>query len=122
LRLLACMTTALIAAGAVAAGSDSGVHGVVTLSPTCGGPQREGDAPCQAPYADAEVRLISASGATVASTRTSSAGHYLLFAPVGHYRVQVTTPVRITRCPSPDVVVEEKRMNVVDIDCDSGMR
>lgn len=121
-RLLAWTACTLIASSAVAAGGgSSGVHGAVTLSPACGGPQREG-VTCSAPYADVELRLIADGGATVASTRTSSAGRYLLPAPAGHYRLQVMTPIKFTRCPSPEVLVTGKESSVVDIDCDSGMR
>ena len=121
-RLRGWLTCALIATGAAAAsGGSSGVQGAVTLSPTCGGPQREGVA-CNAPYADVELRLLASDGAAVASTRTSATGHYLMAAPAGRYRVQVMTPVRITRCPSPDVLVVAKQTSVVDIECDSGMR
>ena len=118
---LAC---ALIASGAASASGDAGpgVQGVVTLSPTCGGPQREGGAACEAPYAGAEVRLVSGNGATVAAARTTTAGRYLVSAPAGHYRVMVTTPIRFTRCPSPEVVVTEGKVSVVDVECDSGMR
>ena len=121
-RLVGWLTCALIATGAVAAsGGSSGVQGSVTLSPACGGPQREGVA-CTAPYADVELRLLASDGAAVASARTSATGHYLLAAPAGRYRVQVMTPVRITRCPSPEVVVVAKQTSVADIECDSGMR
>ena len=121
-RLMGWLTCALIATGAAAAsGGSSGVQGTVTLSPACGGPQREGVA-CTAPYADVELRLIGSDGATVASTRTSPGGHYLLAAPAGRYRVQVMTPVKITRCPSPEVLVVAKQTGVADIECDSGMR
>ena len=121
-RLVGWLTCALIATGAVAAsGGSSGVQGSVTLSPACGGPQREGVA-CTAPYADVELRLLASDGAAVASARTSATGHYLLTAPAGRYRVQVMTPVRITRCPSPEVLVVAKQTSIVDIECDSGMR
>ena len=116
-RLLACMLIG--ASGGAAAGS--GVEGTVTLSPACGGPQREG-AGCQAPYADVEVRLIGHGGSVVATARTSSAGRYLLPAPAGNYHLQVMTPIKITRCPSPAVKVTQQQISVVDIDCDSGMR
>ena len=127
-RLLGWLACALIATGAAAAGSGSGkgsgtagVQGTVTLSPTCGGAQREGVA-CNAPYADVELRLLASDGSAVASTRTTTTGHYLMTAPAGRYRVQVMTPVRITRCPSPEVVVVAKQTSVADIECDSGIR
>ena len=97
------------------------MQGTVTLSPSCGGPQREGIA-CSAPYADVELRLITSAGAVLGSTRTSATGHYQLTVPAGRYRVQVMTPVKITRCPSPEVVVVAKQTSVADIECDSGMR
>ena len=115
-RLMRWLTCALIATGAAAASGGSGVQGTVMLSP-----QREGVA-CSAPYADVELRLIASGGATVASTRTSPAGRYLLAAPAGRYRLQVMTPVKITRCPSPEVLVVAKETSVADIECDSGMR
>ena len=121
-RLLGWLTCALIATGAAAAsGGSSGVQGTVTLSPACGGAQREGVA-CNAPYADVELRLLASDGAAVASTRTSATGHYLLATQAGRYRVQVMTPVRITRCPSPEVLVVARQTSTVDIECDSGMR
>lgn len=121
-RLMGWLTCALIATGAAAASSgSSGVQGTVTLSPSCGGPQREGIA-CSAPYADVELRLITSAGAVLGSTRTSATGHYQLTVPAGRYRVQVMTPVKITRCPSPEVVVVAKQTSVADIECDSGMR
>ena len=121
-KLLGWLTCALIATGAAAASSGSaGVQGIVTLSPACGGAQREGVA-CNAPYADVELRLVASDGSTVASTRTATNGHYLLTAPAGRYRVQVMTPAKITRCPSPEVLVVAKQTSVADIECDSGMR
>ena len=121
-RLLGWLACALIATGAAAAGGgSSGVQGTVTLSPSCGGAQREGVA-CNAPYADVELRLLASDGSTVASTRTATTSHYLMTAPAGRYRVQVMTPVKITRCPSPEVLVVAKQTSIADIECDSGMR
>ena len=119
--LVACM---LIGTSAVASGggaSNSGVEGTITLSPASGGPQRESGA-SPAPFADVEVRLIGHGGAVVASARTSSAGHFVLEAPIGDYHLQVMTPIKFTRCPSPSVKVTQRQMSVVDVDCDSGMR
>ena len=113
-------------AGALAAGGvSSGVQGVVTLSPSCGGAQREG-VDCHAVYANVELRLVAGDGAAVAvavaTTRSSASGQYRLTAPAGHYRVQVMTSAKLPRCPSPDVVVMDGKYAVVDIDCDTGMR
>lgn len=112
------LTTSALAAGS---GAGSGVTGTVTTSPSCGGAQREG-ADCHAAYAAVELRLLSGSGAVVASTRTSSAGRYRLAAPAGAYRLQVMTAFKFTRCPQPEVAVRDAAFTVTDIDCDSGMR
>lgn len=112
------MTTSAIA---TTSGGGSGVQGAVTMSPSCGGAQREG-ADCHAAYAAVELRLLSGSGAAVASTRTSSAGLYRLAAPPGQYRLQVMTAIKLTRCPQPEVMVRDDAYTVIDIDCDSGMR
>ena len=120
--LLAGLTCTLLAIGVLAAGAaPSGVQGTVTLSPACGGAQREGTE-CKAPFADAELRLIADSGAVAGSTRTTSTGHYLLPAPAGRYHLQVMTAIKLPRCPKPGVVVSLQTVSVVDIDCDSGMR
>jgi hypothetical protein len=111
-------TSALASGGGAA---NSGVEGTITLSPAGGGPQRE-SASAQAPYAGVEVRLVGHGGAVVASARTSPAGHFVLPAPAGTYQLQVMTPIKFTRCPSPAVQVAQQQVSVVDIDCDSGMR
>jgi len=106
---------------AAAAGGRSGIQGAVTLSPACGGAQKEGT-DCRAPYADVEIRLLADSGAVAATARTTSAGGYRLYAPAGHYRVRVMTPIKLPRCPTPEALVTDGARTIVDIDCDSGMR
>ncbi len=107
--------------GAAAGRSNSGVRGAVTLSPACGGPQREGIT-CSAAYADVELRLLSDGGTPLASARTSSTGRFRLTVPAGHYLVKVMTTSKMTRCPAIAVVVTAQAFSVVDIECDSGMR
>lgn len=120
--LAASLACAVMTTGALAAsGVSSGVQGVVTLSPACGGAQREG-ADCRAVFANVELRLVAGDGAAVATTRSSASGQYRLAAPAGHYRLQVMTSAKLPRCPSPDVVVMDGKYAVVDIDCDTGMR
>ena len=121
-RLIGWLACTLVATSAAAAGGGpSGVQGAVTLSPSCGGAQREGDA-CTAPYAGVEVRLVGDGGTVAASARTSPAGRFVLPSPPGRYRVQVMTGSKITRCPLLDVVVTAQVLSRVDVECDSGMR
>lgn len=121
-RLIATLAGLLAAIGTAATGAGhSGVQGAVTLSPSCGGAQREGES-CTAPYAGVELRLIDDGGAVAAATRTTATGSFMLPAPAGRYRVQVMTGSKITRCPPIDVVVTAKALSRVDIECDSGMR
>lgn len=112
-----------VAAGSTLAvgGNRSGIEGTVTLSPTCGGPQREG-VDCRVPYADVELRLLRKDGSVASQAKTSPSGQYRLPAPAGHYQVQVMRPNKITRCPRLDAVVEPRGYTAIDIECDSGIR
>lgn len=105
-------------AGAAEAG---GIHGTVSLSPSCPGAQVEGGN-CRAPYSDAQLRLMALDGSQVAAGSSSASGRFQLMAPAGRYRLQVTVPAKPVRCPVTEVVVTETRSTLVDIDCDSGMR
>lgn len=116
--IAACGTTVSVT---TAGAGPSGVQGGVSLSPTCGGAQREGT-DCRAAYADVELRLLSASGEVVASARTSADGQYRLPAAAGRYRLQVVGRAKPMRCPVPDVVVSDGAFSTVDISCDTGMR
>jgi len=105
-------------AGAAEAG---GIHGTVSLSPSCPGAQVEGGK-CRAPYGDAQLRLMGLDGSQVAAGSSSASGRFQLMAPAGRYRLQVILPAKPVRCPVTEVVVTETRSTLVDIDCDSGMR
>lgn len=117
------LVAATLSVGVLGADNERGeVEGTVSLSPGCSGPTREGTASCRVPYADVEVRLLAGNGAMLTGVYTSAIGRYRLTAPPGHYRVQVVTPTKITRCPMPSVTVTTLASSLVDIDCDSGMR
>lgn len=120
-HLAACLLIGTNAATASGGAANSGVEGTITLSPASGGPQSDRRV-LEVPYPDVELRLVEHGGTVVASARTSSAGHFVLPAPAGDYHLQVMTPVKFIRCPSPAVKLTQQKVSVVDVDCDSGMR
>lgn len=117
---LSCLMA--IGANAYAASATlSGVKGRITLSPTCGGPPREGE-DCQAPYAQVEIRLLNEAGSVIGQTRTSSQGLFQMAAAAGRYQLQVMPAEKITRCPLVAVQISADSWASVTLDCDSGMR
>lgn len=126
LRGFICLSVSLLGALLVpaahgGAAEASGIHGTVSLSPSCPGAQAE-DANCRAPYGGADLHLTALDGRLVATGRSSSAGRFQLLAPAGQYRLRVSAPAKPVRCPVTDLVVAALRSTLVDIDCDSGMR
>jgi hypothetical protein len=121
LGLLSCSMMMSTNAYAAPPANSSGVKGRVTLSPTCGGPPREGE-DCQAPYAQVEIRLLDEAGSVAGQTRTSPQGQFHIAAAAGRYRLQVMTLEKITRCPLVHVLISANTVASVDLDCDSGMR
>jgi hypothetical protein len=104
--------------------SDSPSHrlaGVVWISPTCGGPQREGDL-CRSPLTGVEVRLSERGGRIAASATTDATGAFAMKAPAGRYRLHVVVGVKMTRCPDLDVTLPTVKSAPVELECDSGMR
>jgi hypothetical protein len=104
--------------------SDSPSHrlaGVVWISPSCAGAQREGDL-CRAPLAGVEVRLSESGGRVAASATTDANGAFAMQAPAGRYRLHVVGIARIPRCPDLDVTLPMVKSAPVELECDSGMR
>ncbi len=97
------------------------VIGEVTLSPTCGGPQRPGQI-CEKPFAGAVVQLFDQFDTYVDSTKTNEKGLFELSAAPGEYMLRVETPGRLPSCPETPVRVPEDGKVMVEIDCDTGIR
>jgi hypothetical protein len=121
LGLLSCLMAMCAGVYAAPPADSSGVKGRITLSPTCGGPPREGE-DCQAPYAQVEIRLLNEAGSVMGQTRTSAQGLFQIAAAAGRYRLQVMPSGKITRCPIVYVQISANTLASVDVDCDSGMR
>lgn len=112
----------LLMAGVAASSAPlPGITGTVTLSPTCGGPDLEGRG-CSQPLPHVVVRLLDATGATLAEARTDAQGHFDIPRPsvLGDLQLQVVTAGKLPRCPV--VTVPAAGAAPLRIDCDSGRR
>ena len=97
------------------------VHGIVWISPTCAGAQKEGE-PCRTPRADAKVQLEDENGRVAASSKTDTKGEFSLQAPAGNYRLQAIGLGKVMRCPHRPVTLPMSKPSPVNLECDSGMR
>src|SRR5438874_1086308 len=96
MTLITAMTDSLSAATADSA--EYRLAGVVWISPTCAGAQREGD-PCREPLAGVEVRLSDSAGRIQGTARTDANGAFAIRAPLGQYRLHVVGLTKVPRCP-----------------------
>lgn len=69
----------------LASAGDSGIEGVITVSPARPGPIREGESG-KAPVANTAF-VVKKGDEKVASFTTDAAGHFRLILPAGHYIV-----------------------------------
>ena len=100
---------------------DYPIAGVVWISPTCAGAQREGDL-CRAPLAGVEVRLGDEGGRVVASASTDASGAFVMRAPAGRYWLHVAGASKVRRCPDLAITLPMAKPTPVELECDSGMR
>ncbi len=99
----------------------TGIEGVITISPTHGGPIRE-DEPVSKGLANIEFEARSEKG-TVASFTTDDQGRFRVSLPPGHYSVsRKGVKHRIGRFGPFEVDVVAGKMSKVQWNCDSGMR
>ena len=100
--------------------ADTGIEGVINVSPSRPGPQREG-MPSKAPVANTTF-VVKQGEKTVTSFTTDAAGHFRVTLPPGHYIVtREDAGARIGRW-SFEVDVASGKMATVDWTGDSGMR
>lgn len=100
--------------------SGTGAYGYVMAGPTCP-VERQGQA-CLPRPVSAGIDAHSASGATVASTRSDSYGRYALELSPGTYTVVVVLPSGLPRCPETSVAVHPGFATRADVSCDTGIR
>jgi hypothetical protein len=101
--------------------SESGIEGLISISPAHGGPQRVGETNTR-PLANAEF-VVSNENGVVANFTTDNQGHFRVPVAAGHYTVTRKGAAKgIGRCGLFDVDVAAGQFAKVEWTCDSGMR
>ncbi len=100
--------------------AETGIEGVITVSPARPGPQREG-MPSKAPVADTTF-VVKQEDKTIASFKTDATGHFRVALPPGHYIVSREGPNAAIGRWHFEIDVAAGKMATVDWTADSGMR
>ena len=112
---------AYAASGQTPSGGESGIEGVISISPARPGPTRI-DAPGSVPLANATF-VIENNNREVASFTTDDKGHFRAALPPGHYKVSLKgRKSGIGRFGPFEVDVSSGKITNVQWDCDSGIR
>jgi Prealbumin-like fold domain len=120
LLVFTAMATCLLQAQAQPT-SDSGIEGMINVSPARPGPARVG-APNSRPLTNTAFVVRNASG-VVATFTTDAEGRFRASLPPGHYTVSLKgEQPRIGHFGPFEVDVAGGRMTTVGWQCDSGMR
>ena len=113
--------SALFSPGQTPSGAETGIEGVITISPTQAGPVRD-DSPPSRPLANAAFAVENEKG-EVASFTTDAQGHFRTSVPPGHYKVSMKgRKSSIGRFGPFEVDVVAGKMTKVQWECDSGIR
>ena len=108
-------------AGQTPSGGESGIEGIITISPSSPGPARV-DAPGSVPLANATFVVENKDG-EVASFTTDDKGHFRTALPPGHYKVSLSgRKTSIGRFGPFEADVALGKMTNVQWECDSGIR
>ena len=100
---------------------ETGVQGVILVSPIHGGPSKQGD-PESAPLANTEF-LVAKENSTVASFKTDDQGRFRVSLPAGHYTISKKGGRAAIGGYGPfEVDVAAGEIKKVQWTCDSGMR
>jgi hypothetical protein len=110
----------MIAMAETAPAADTGIEGVICVSPSRPGPQRA-DAPSKAPVANTAF-IVQKGKEKVASFTTDSEGHFQVSLPPGHYIVSREDARAAIGRLRFEVEVVAGKMTRVDWTGDSGMR
>jgi hypothetical protein len=107
--------------GQARSSSESGIEGVITISPTQPGPVRA-DSPSSKPLANTAF-VAEKENAAVASFTTDDHGRFHIQLPPGHYKVSMKgRKSTIGRFGPFEVDVVAGKMTNVQWECDSGIR
>ena len=119
--MLLIMDVSFFAAAQTPSGTETGIEGVITISPIQPGPVRA-DAPASEPLANTGF-VVEKENAAVASFTTDDHGRFRIQLPPGHYKVSIKgrkTTIGHFGPFEADVVAD--KMTNVQWKCDSGMR
>ena len=102
-------------------GGESGIEGVITISPANPGPTRA-DAPGSVPLANAPF-VVEKNNGEVTSFTTDGQGRFRVSLPPGHYKITLKgRRSSIGRFGPFEVDVASGKMTNVQWECDSGIR
>ncbi len=112
---------ACLSAGQTTPGAETGIEGVITISPAQPGPSRA-DAPRSLPLGNVAFVVENQNG-EVASFTTDDQGRFRISVPPGHYKVSIKgRRAGIGRYGPFEVDVVPGKMTTVQWECDSGIR
>ena|SRR5205809_5957027 len=115
------IVSALFSPGQTSSGAETGIEGVITISPAQAGPVRD-DGPGSKPLVNATFAVENEKG-SVASFTTDGQGHFRTSVPPGHYKVSMQgRKSSIGRFGPFEVDVVAGKMTSVQWECDSGIR
>ena len=115
------IVSALFSPGQTSSGAETGIEGVITISPAQAGPVRD-DGPGSKPLVNATFAVENEKG-PVASFTTDGQGHFRASVPPGHYKVSMKgRKSTIGRFGPFEVDVVAGKMTNVQWQCDSGIR
>lgn len=113
--------TVCASTGQTPSGGESGIDGIITISPAKPGPTRIDEAGA-APLANATF-VIESNSREVGSFTTDDKGHFRLALPPGHYKVSLKDrKTSIGHFGPFEVEVAAGKMTNVQWECDSGIR
>ncbi len=113
--------SALFSPAQTSSGAETGIEGVITISPAQAGPVRD-DGPGSKPLVNATFAVENEKG-EVASFTTDGQGHFRTSVPPGHYKVSMQgRKSSIGRFGPFEVDVVAGKMTSVQWECDSGIR
>jgi hypothetical protein len=113
--------TACVCVGQTSSGADTGIEGVIAISPTQPGPIRA-DTPGSQPLANTAFVVENEKG-EVTSFTTDEHGHFRTPLVPGHYKVSIKGRKSSIGHYGPfEVDVVAGKMTTVQWECDSGIR
>ena len=121
ITLTFCIMCAAVSLGQTQSGSETGIEGVITISPIKAGPVRA-DSPSSRPLTHTAFVVENQKG-NVASFTTDENGHFRTPLPPGHYKVSLKERTSsIGRYGPFEIDVVAGQMTKVAWQCDSGIR